>query len=1310
MDDLTDWLRKLDDADRRAKEPQAPQATMAGAADSASKAAALREPMVVWEVGDVVADIYQVTGILGEGGMGRVYKVRHKAWSVDLAVKCPKPEQLAKAGGADNFVRECETWVNLGLHPHTVSCYYVRTLGGTPRVFAEYVEGGSLADWIRSRALYDGGAHQALKRILDVSIQFAWGLHYAHEQGLVHQDVKPANVMMTPDGLTKVTDFGLARARQVESGQQNGAAGQSIMVASGGMTPAYCSPEQASGRPLSRKTDIWSLGVCILEMFSGGVSWISGRLAAEALQSRLDARAEDSGLPAMPQPVAELLKRCFATHPHDRPQTMRELAERLIATYPVLTGEPYPRTEPKPADLSADSLNNRALSHLDLGNIERAENAWQAALAADPSHAETTYNRGVRLWRQAKLTDDKLLEQLEAASAAQGHSWQTKHLLALVHLERGDVEAAIQLLGAATKQAPNELRLQESLKLARSGAIVPGRLLRSFEQDANSLAACLSADGRLVLRGEGNSLKLYDVASGKCVRTFVGHETGVRSIGLSADARIAISWCNSADDPALRIWEVATGRCLHIVRVEGAAQDISIGSASDGIGAFIGLSADGGTALVYAKHQPIKVLDVAGGRWVRSLDGIDSNVLDGCISRDGRLALVLLGMRGASKLGLWDVATGRCKGMFQRHADGMPLHKMLHVSLCAETGLALSGDADARIRVWDVATGRCVRSFEGHRGQVESISLSANGRLALSSGRDDTVRLWDVATGRCLRTFHAPRAGAHIRLSADGRVGLSALNVFQLPRPHAGLLQLSRIHESAEATAAGAKVMALVARADTAIDERRYADALEYLREARAMPGWERAPRLLAAWSRLSLFCRRTHVRASWPLTLHGAETKSVSCLCFSADARLAVSGDVRGTLQLWDLATGKALDAIRAHDSPIVQVCLSADARFALSAAGERVALWELATRTCVRTFERRGGHLITGFDDDGRGICLSADARWVAICDLLDVQLWDATSGRCVRKFAAFHFTNDGPGTQACLARLDRVLRGEERSHSECAVLLTEDARHAFCADDGDTLRIRQVSTGRCLQTVCGDEDAAVKGRGVKLTEWSPLSRAQQHWFYSLSASADERLVAFARRGNPLRIVDVATGKCLETFAEIDYIGRITSDARFIVSYDGPSKERSLRIWDIGSRRCVHIIPKIPARVSHLCVSEDARIVGTCDSEDALQLWHLDWELEARESVEWDDALRPYLDNFLRCHTPYAAPLPEAPKPTEEELEAALTRSGEPSWSEEDFERLLATLARLGHGHVRAEGVRAQLQRMARERTDSPRPEITG
>src|SRR5208283_946497 len=125
-----------------------------------------------WQVGDAIIDTYEVKQIHTGGGMGLVYRVYHRDWKEDLAVKSPRPGLFATQDQRENFVRECVTWIGLGLHPHIVTCYYVRLLGGIPRVFAEYVAGGTLQEWIRDRKLYHGGHEQALERMLDVAIQF----------------------------------------------------------------------------------------------------------------------------------------------------------------------------------------------------------------------------------------------------------------------------------------------------------------------------------------------------------------------------------------------------------------------------------------------------------------------------------------------------------------------------------------------------------------------------------------------------------------------------------------------------------------------------------------------------------------------------------------------------------------------------------------------------------------------------------------------------------------------------------------------------------------------------------------------------------------------------------------------------------------------------------------------------------------------------------------------------------------------------------------------------------------------------------
>jgi serine/threonine protein kinase len=186
-----------------------PETKLPAASEGSPPAASM--PGRDWQVGDVVLDLYEIKDIYTAGGMGLVYRARHHSWNIDLVIKSPRPEVIARAGGSEAFIREAETWMELGLHPHIVTCHYVRTIDGVPRVFAEYVDGGSLKDWIDDGLLYEGGCDKSLVRILDVSIQFARGLAYAHEKNLVHRDVKPANVLVTADGTVKVTDFGLEK-------------------------------------------------------------------------------------------------------------------------------------------------------------------------------------------------------------------------------------------------------------------------------------------------------------------------------------------------------------------------------------------------------------------------------------------------------------------------------------------------------------------------------------------------------------------------------------------------------------------------------------------------------------------------------------------------------------------------------------------------------------------------------------------------------------------------------------------------------------------------------------------------------------------------------------------------------------------------------------------------------------------------------------------------------------------------------------------------------------------------------------------
>ncbi len=502
-----------------------------------------------WPPGTQLLDTYEVKGLLGVGGMGKVYRVHHKSWNIDLALKSPRPEFFQTQAHKDLFISEAETWINLGLHPHIVSCYYVRTIEDIPRLFAECVEGGSLAGWIARWRI------QSLEQALDIATQYAWGLAYAHEQGLVHRDVKPANVLMLPEGVAKVTDFGLAKAKK-------------------GLTAAYCSPEQADAQfdeqiQLSPASDLWSWALSLLEMIAGSTFWADpanprfawGVMAPQALQRYLEGKVENPRLSKIPPGLAELLGQCFQREPEKRPGGMGEVAERLQEIYQAETGLPYQRQAPKAVELRADSLNNKALSLLDLGQPEKAIATWNQALSIDPQHIESTYNQGLVLWRTAQITPETLSEKMRAISSAHSRDWQRAYLHGLIHLEGGDVAAAKNLL--LTIQGPGSQREEvlAALALANSPETPTRRLVRTFEGHRREVhSVCLSADGRIALSGaKGMTVKLWEVESGKCLHSFAVHNSDVFSVCLSADGRYVLAggW-----DGTLKLWEVKTEWCL----------------------------------------------------------------------------------------------------------------------------------------------------------------------------------------------------------------------------------------------------------------------------------------------------------------------------------------------------------------------------------------------------------------------------------------------------------------------------------------------------------------------------------------------------------------------------------------------------------------------------------------------------------------------------------------------------------------------------------------------------------------------------
>src|SRR5216110_3088947 len=214
---------------------------------------------------------YEILSALGAGGMGEVYRAHDTKLGRDVALKilsdtfATDPERLAR------FQREAQVLASLN-HPHIGAIYGFEESNGIRALVLELVEGPTLADRIAQGAI-------PFDEAFPIAKQIAEALEAAHEQGIIHRDLKPANIKVRPDGTVKVLDFGLAKL--AESGE-TGPAGKNLthsptitspaMMTGAGMilgTAAYMSPEQARGKAVDKRADIWAFGVVVFEMLTG---------------------------------------------------------------------------------------------------------------------------------------------------------------------------------------------------------------------------------------------------------------------------------------------------------------------------------------------------------------------------------------------------------------------------------------------------------------------------------------------------------------------------------------------------------------------------------------------------------------------------------------------------------------------------------------------------------------------------------------------------------------------------------------------------------------------------------------------------------------------------------------------------------------------------------------------------------------------------------------------------------------------------------------------------------------------------------
>ena len=286
--------------------------------------------------------VYEVTVQIGEGGMGQVFQATDTKLKRQVAIKILPPSVAADHDRLARFQREAEVLASLN-HPNIAGIYGLEESGGITALVMELVEGEDLSERIARGAI-------PLDEALPVAKQIADALEAAHERGIIHRDLKPANIKVRSDGTVKVLDFGLAKAMEPAAGASPSASMSptlSIHATQAGMilgTAAYMSPEQARGKAVDKRADIWAFGTVLFEMLTGQRAFpgedLTDTLAAVV---KLDPKWDAVGA-AVPARVRQVLRMCLQKDPRQRAQAIGDVRLALEGAFETAAPQTTPAT------------------------------------------------------------------------------------------------------------------------------------------------------------------------------------------------------------------------------------------------------------------------------------------------------------------------------------------------------------------------------------------------------------------------------------------------------------------------------------------------------------------------------------------------------------------------------------------------------------------------------------------------------------------------------------------------------------------------------------------------------------------------------------------------------------------------------------------------------------------------------------------------------------------------------------------------------------------------------------------------------
>ena len=576
----------------------------------------------------------------------------------------------------------------------------------------------------------------------------------------------------------------------------------------------------------------------------------------------------------------------------------------------------------------------------------------------------------------------------------------------------------------------------------------------------NVVSVAFSPDGSYALTGSfDDTAKLWEVSSGREVRSFKGHSDNVMSVAFSPDGSYALT---GSFDGTAKLWEVSSGR------------EVRSFKGHSGLVMSVAFSPDGSYALTGSHDGTAKLWEVSSGREVRSFKGHSDNVTSVAFSPDG-LYVLTGGFDGTAKL--WEVSSGREVRTFKGHSSVVCI-----VAFSPDGRYALTGSVDDTAKLWEVSTGREIRTFKGHSSVVYTVAFSPDGRYALTGSYDGTAKLWEVSSGREIRTFNGgPDKGffQSVAFSPDGRYALTGEGSAR--RYSGNVARLFEVSSGREIKTLGGHSMRI--------------DSIAFSPDGRyALTGMGNIARL---WEVLNGREVRTFGKLGWGRSVafspdgryaltgeawlwevsSGREATNfwgAAPFAFSPDGRYVLAGEGSGksnAAKLWEVSSGREVRSFKGHSKRLQSIAFSPDGRYALTGSFDDTAkLWEVSSGREVRSFKGHSDNVMSvAFSPDGFYVLTGSGGG--------DATLWEVSSGHEVRTFKghtdmdySVAFSPDGryvlTGSTVNTAKLWEVSTGREiRTFSDSAgpVAFSPDGSYALTGSVDGSARLWEVSSGR-------------------------------------------------------------------------------------------------------------------------------------------------------------------------------------------------------------------------------------------------------